>query len=100
MCVAKVTYQNLFRLFPKLSGMTGTAFTEADEFLEVYNLKVFPIPTALPLARRDNEDAVFRTKEGKMKVHICMYVCMYVFVCVYVCVYVCMYTHSYKKKYK
>ena len=48
--------------------MTGTAFTEAEEFLEVYNLKVFPIPTALPLARRDNEDAVFRTKEGKMKV--------------------------------
>lgn len=65
--IAKVTYQNLFRLFPKLSGMTGTAFTEADEFQEVYSLKVFPIPTALPLARRDNEDAVFRTKEGKLK---------------------------------
>jgi preprotein translocase subunit SecA len=69
-CTAKVTYQNLFRLFPKLSGMTGTAFTEADEFQEVYSLKVFPIPTALPLARRDNEDAVFRTKEGKLKVSI------------------------------
>jgi preprotein translocase subunit SecA len=50
--------------------MTGTAFTEADEFQEVYSLKVFPIPTALPLARRDNEDAVFRTKEGKLKVSI------------------------------
>lgn len=65
--VAKVTYQNLFRLFPKLSGMTGTAFTEASEFFEVYQLKVLPIPTALPIARRDNPDAVFRTKEGKMK---------------------------------
>lgn len=76
--IAKVTYQNLFRLFPKLSGMTGTAFTEADEFLEVYGLKVFPIPTALPLARRDNEDAVFRTKEGKMKVKfVCMYIRRY-----------------------
>ena len=48
--VAKVTYQNLFRLFPKLSGMTGTPFTEALEFLAVYNLKVLPIPTALPVA--------------------------------------------------
>lgn len=65
--VAKVTYQNLFRLFPKLSGMTGTAFTEALEFLAVYNLKVLPIPTALPVARRDNQDAVFRTQDGKMK---------------------------------
>ena len=65
--IAKVTYQNLFRLFPNLSGMTGTALTEAEDFLEVYGLKVFPIPTALPVARRDNDDAVFRTKEGKMK---------------------------------
>jgi preprotein translocase subunit SecA len=65
--VAKVTYQNLFRTFPKLSGMTGTAFTEALEFLAVYNLKVLPIPTALPVARRDNQDAVFRTQDGKMK---------------------------------
>ena len=65
--VAKVTYQNLFKLFAKLSGMTGTAFTECDEFLDVYNLKVLPIPTALPVARRDNDDAVFRTKQGKMK---------------------------------
>lgn len=65
--VAKITYQNLFRLFPKLSGMTGTAFTEAQEFLETYKLKVLPIPTALPIARRDNPDAVFRTQNGKMK---------------------------------
>ena len=65
--VAKVTYQNLFKLFPRLSGMTGTAFTEALEFLAVYNLKVLPIPTALPVARRDNQDAVFRTQDGKTK---------------------------------
>jgi preprotein translocase subunit SecA len=65
--VARVTYQNLFRLFPRLSGMTGTAFTESAEFLDVYGLKVLPIPTALPVARRDNDDAVFRTKDGKMK---------------------------------
>jgi len=65
--IAKVTYQNLFKLFPKLSGMTGTALTEAGEFIEVYKLNVLPIPTALPVARRDNDDAVFRTQEGKMK---------------------------------
>ena len=65
--VAKVTYQNLFRLFPRLSGMTGTAFTEAAEFIDVYGLKVIPIPTALPVARRDNADAIFRTKDGKLK---------------------------------
>ena len=49
--VAKITYQNLFRLFPRLSGMTGTAFTEAQEFLQTYKLRVLPIPTALPVAR-------------------------------------------------
>merc|ERR1711871_1192332 len=64
--VAKITYQNLFRLFPKLSGMTGTAITESIEFMDVYNLKVLPVPTALPIARRDNPDAVFRTQTGKM----------------------------------
>ena len=64
---AKVTYQSLFRLFPQLSGMTGTAMTEASELRETYQLLVLPIPTALPIARRDNPDAVFRTKEGKMK---------------------------------
>jgi preprotein translocase subunit SecA len=47
--------------------MTGTAFTEAVEFLDVYQLQVLPIPTALPVARRDNDDAVFRTQNGKMK---------------------------------
>ena len=65
--IAKVTYQNLFRLFPKISGMTGTAATEARELLDVYQLPVLRIPTALPIARRDNEDAVFKNKSGKMK---------------------------------
>lgn len=65
--VAKVTYQNLFKLFPKLSGMTGTAATDAVELYDVYNLIIVSIPTALPVARRDNPDAVFRTKAGKMK---------------------------------
>lgn len=65
--IAKISFQNLFKLFPKLSGMTGTALTDAEEFQEVYNLQVVPIPTALPMARRDNPDAVFRSKGGKMK---------------------------------
>lgn len=65
--VAKVTYQNLFRLFPKIAGMSGTAATEARELIEVYQLPVLKIPTALPIARRDNDDAVFKSKEGKMK---------------------------------
>ena len=47
--------------------MTGTALTDADELYETYELKVLPIPTALPIARRDNPDAVFRTKNGKLK---------------------------------
>jgi preprotein translocase subunit SecA len=66
-CSAKVSYQSLFRLFPNLSGMTGTAATDAEEFKTVYNLTVSKIPTALPVARRDYPDAVFRTKTGKMK---------------------------------
>jgi preprotein translocase subunit SecA len=65
--IAKVTYQSLFKLFPKLSGMTGTASTDLQEFYEVYELKTITIPTALPVARRDNPDAIFRTKNGKMK---------------------------------
>ena len=65
--VAKITYQNMFRLFPRLSGMTGTAMTEAGEFMQTYDLKVLPVPLALPNARRDNDDAVFRTQNGKMK---------------------------------
>jgi len=59
--MASITYQNFFRLYPKLSGMTGTAMTEADEFEEIYNLAVIDIPTNAPCIRKDAEDEVFRT---------------------------------------
>jgi len=65
--VASITYQSFFRLFPKLSGMSGTARTEAQEFGDIYGLRVVSIPTALPVARRDNEDVTFRTQQGKWK---------------------------------
>jgi len=65
--VASITYQSFFRLFPKLSGMSGTARTEAQEFGDIYGLTVVSIPTALPVARRDNEDVTFRTQQGKWK---------------------------------
>ena len=64
---AKVTYQSLYRLFPKFAGMTGTALTDASEFQGVYGLNVVPIPTALPVARRDNPAAVFRSSDGKRR---------------------------------
>jgi preprotein translocase subunit SecA len=63
--IASVTYQSFFRQFPKLSGMSGTASTEAGEFGDIYNLQVVSIPTALPIARRDNDDVCFRTQQGK-----------------------------------
>ncbi|MCT6837750.1 MAG: preprotein translocase subunit SecA, partial [Bifidobacteriales bacterium] len=51
--LASITFQNYFRLYPKLAGMTGTAMTEADEFAEIYNLEVVEIPTNLPVRRKD-----------------------------------------------
>jgi preprotein translocase subunit SecA len=60
--IAKVTYQSLFRQFSRLSGMTGTALADAAEFQAVYNLKVTPVPTALPVARRDYPDVAFKTR--------------------------------------
>lgn len=63
--LASITFQNYFRLYAKLSGMTGTADTEADEFMKIYNLEVVVIPTNLPLARLDMPDVVFATKEAK-----------------------------------
>lgn len=60
--IAKVTYQSLFRQFTRLSGMTGTAMTDADELELTYDLKVVPIPTALPIARRDYPDVAFKTR--------------------------------------
>ncbi|MBS7809990.1 preprotein translocase subunit SecA [Roseococcus pinisoli] len=59
--LASITFQNYFRLYPKLSGMTGTASTEADEFAEIYKLEVVEIPTNVPVARLDQDDEVYRT---------------------------------------
>src|SRR5204862_4372250 len=63
--LATITYQNYFRLFPKLSGMTGTAMTEAPEFSEIYGLDVIEIPTNKPAMREDQEDEVYRTAKEK-----------------------------------
>jgi preprotein translocase subunit SecA len=63
--LASITFQNYFRLFPKLAGMTGTAMTEADEFAEIYKLSVVEIPTNVPVVRLDEDDEVYRTAEEK-----------------------------------
>lgn len=65
--LASITFQNYFRLYGKLSGMTGTAATEADEFLEIYNLEVVEIPTNRPVSRVDDDDEVYRTVEERYK---------------------------------
>ena len=64
--LATVTLQNFFRLYKRLSGMTGTAMTEANEFSTIYNLGVVPIPTNRPMVRIDKPDVVFRTGEAKL----------------------------------
>ncbi len=63
--LATITLQNYFRLYDKLSGMTGTAMTEASEFDKIYKLGVVPIPTNMPMARMDQPDLVYRTEEAK-----------------------------------
>ncbi|MDE2326502.1 MAG: preprotein translocase subunit SecA [Rhodospirillales bacterium] len=63
--LASITFQNYFRLYPKLSGMTGTAMTEADEFDEIYKLAVVEIPTNVPVARKDGDDEVYRSADEK-----------------------------------
>ncbi|GIR96351.1 MAG: hypothetical protein CM15mP98_13210 [Paracoccaceae bacterium] len=63
--LASVTFQNYFRLYEKLAGMTGTAVTEADEFSEIYGLGVVAVPTNMPIARLDEDDQVYRSKEEK-----------------------------------
>ena len=63
--LASVTFQNYFRLYKKLSGMTGTAMTESEEFLEIYKLGVVEIPTNQPVIRKDEDDRVYRTSEEK-----------------------------------
>ena len=67
MTLATVSFQNYFRLYNKLSGMTGTAFTEAEEFQQIYSLDVIQIPSNRPIARIDHEDLIFKTERGKLK---------------------------------
>jgi len=63
--LASITFQNYFRLYDKLAGMTGTALTEAAEFMDIYSLDVLEVPTNLPVARKDYDDEVYRTLEEK-----------------------------------
>ncbi len=63
--LATITFQNFFRLYDKLSGMTGTAMTEEDEFKEIYKLDVIAVPTNKPIARIDHNDQIYRTEKGK-----------------------------------
>lgn len=63
--LASITFQNYFRLYPKLSGMTGTAQTEATEFAEIYNLGVVEIPTNVPVARKDHDDQIYKSIDDK-----------------------------------
>src|SRR4051812_37309824 len=63
--LASITFQNYFRLYPKLAGMTGTAMTEADEFAEIYKLDVVDIPTNVAVNRKDADDEVYRTAAEK-----------------------------------
>ncbi len=65
--LATITFQNYFRMYTKLSGMTGTALTEENEFREIYGLDVLVIPTNMPLTRLDNADLVYKTVNGKYK---------------------------------
>ncbi len=65
--LASVTFQNYFRMYDKLAGMTGTASTEAEEFGDIYGLEVVEVPTNLPIARIDEDDEVYRTAEEKYK---------------------------------
>jgi len=67
MTLATISFQNYFRLYKKLSGMTGTAFTEAEEFQQIYSLDVIQIPSNRPIARVDKQDLIFKTEKGKLK---------------------------------
>ena len=67
MTLATISFQNFFRLYNKLSGMTGTAFTEAEEFQQIYALDVIQIPPNKPIQRVDKDDLIFRTKAGKLR---------------------------------
>ena len=65
--LASITFQNYFRMYEKLAGMTGTALTEADEFLDIYNLEVVEVPTNMPMVRDDQDDEVYRTAAEKYR---------------------------------
>ena len=67
MTLATVSFQNYFRLYSKLSGMTGTAFTEAEEFQQIYSLDVIQVPSNRQIQRIDHEDLIFKTEKGKLK---------------------------------
>ena len=67
MTLATISFQNYFRLYKKLSGMTGTAFTEAEEFQQIYSLDVIQIPSNRPLIRIDKQDLIFKTEKAKLK---------------------------------
>ena len=64
--LASITYQNYFRMYENLAGMTGTAKTEEEEFVQIYNLEVVEIPTNLPIQRMDQQDAVYKTNSAKL----------------------------------
>jgi preprotein translocase subunit SecA len=70
--LASITFQNYFRLYPKLAGMTGTAMTEAGEFSEIYKLEVIDIPTNVPCVRQDHDDEVYRTANEKFEAIIAL----------------------------
>src|SRR5438270_5264811 len=65
--LASITFQNYFRMYEKLAGMTGTAMTEADEFIDIYNLEVIEVPTNMPMVRLDDDDEVYRTGAEKYR---------------------------------
>jgi preprotein translocase subunit SecA len=65
--LASITFQNYFRMYEKLAGMTGTALTEADEFIDIYNLEVLEVPTNMPMVRLDDDDEVYRTAAEKYR---------------------------------
>lgn len=67
MTLATISFQNYFRLYKKLSGMTGTAFTEAEEFQQIYSLDVVVVPPNRTIVRRDHEDLIYKTEKGKLK---------------------------------
>jgi preprotein translocase subunit SecA len=70
--LASITFQNYFRMYEKLAGMTGTALTEADEFLDIYNLDVLDVPTNMPMIRLDDDDEVYRTAAEKYRAIIAL----------------------------